>query len=294
MPEFKRNHHVPRFMLNAWSSQGAKYRGTWVYDIREGKKHFSAADGGSAFSFAIDNDLYVPRFEGERATAMERWFGKLEDSLSRLVRQAHDGSEEIKAKTQAEWIAATMGLFGLEHRSRYNVEKLKAAIEADAELRAFVAADAERSSHHLVLENIIHNVTEMAGLFNPIELIFEHTGKFRLICGDRPFFNNEGLDHRFVVLTNTCLAAYRRSPTARPQYVHADATPDFVAQLNQQIALNARDWIVAETEKQLDEYIEIVRSDAWKKRTESDKIEKVPLKTLQSGWTIPPDSKTKI
>jgi hypothetical protein len=34
--------------------------------------------------------------------------------------------------------------------------------------------------------------------------------------------------------------------------------------MNREIALNARDWIVATTEPQLDEHIAMVTSDEWK------------------------------
>jgi hypothetical protein len=291
MSELRKNHYIPRFILNSWASDGPRYRGVWVYEIEKARKYFSAATGGSAYSFAIDLDLYVPMLLGERATAMERWFSKLEGSLATLIRQAGARSDEIKAATQGEWIAATMGLFGLEARSKFNVQHIRSRIESDPEVRAFLADNPDKTAHQLVLENIIHYVSESASEFNPIEIEFLHSASQKLIYSDRPFFNSRHLPHRFVALTSTCFAGYQRSPSGFARYRHNDANQDLIATLNREIALNARSWIVAQSEAQLDTSISVVTSDAWKTRANSDRVELVPLKRIAASWSIPPDAR---
>jgi len=285
MPELRRNHYVPQFMLKHWATQGPKYLGVHCYSIRESRTTFENAKGSGAFSFASGNDLYVPEIEGERATAMEKWFSGLEDTLAVLVKQARAKTDQIRLRKAIDSTKISMALAGLECRSRYDICLMEEAITKTPALREVISNNPERGVRRLVLENIINGVTERAGRLGPIELSFLHT-KRRFICSDRPFFNSPDISHRFVILTDTCMVAYAPSES-QFRYQHVDATDGFVDEVNKQIAMNARDWLIASDLKQLDQYISVVQSDDWKSRRASDKVELMDIQALTSGWSIP-------
>src|SRR5438128_1743548 len=98
MADHKRNHFIPRFMLDYWSTKpvGRNYAGVWVYEFARKRKYFANGQGPSAYSFAVSEDLYVPRVTGERVTAQEHWHGSLEGRLAALARQVHQRVDPLQ------------------------------------------------------------------------------------------------------------------------------------------------------------------------------------------------------
>ncbi len=290
MPELRRNHYLPKSMLKHWATPGPKYPGVYCYDIRESRQFFANANGGAAFAFAISNDLYVPVINGERAPEMEKWFSSQEDALAGLVKQAHTKKEQITIKKRADTGRIVQALVGLECRSRYDVQRLREALRQEPSLRAVISNNPERDEQRLVLENIINLITERALLLDPIEITFLHTKK-RFICSDRPFCNDPQLDYCFVVLTNTCVAAYTKSRTGEFMYQHKDAHDGLVDEVNKLVALNARDWLIADSQVQLDQYVTVIHSEEWRRQCASEKLEVVLPRALTSSWSIPESRK---
>lgn len=287
MAELKKNHYIPRFILNYWKIEGDKYPGAHTYEISKDRKVFSSAKGRSAYSFATVNDLYVPFIGSGRNTNMEKWFSGLESPLASFVRQVHSKVDPIQFKSHNDLTKFQMGIEGLNYRSRYMIERIKEVVESSPEIKSYISANPERSTDQVTLENIVHLVTEMALRFTPMELkiIVSEREKSFITC-DRPSFIQESFDHRFVVLTNKVMLAYKKS-TVGFQYRYEAAKDGFIDEMNSQIAYEARDWIVADSEELLEKYIRVVKSDEWKKRASSDKIEFIPIERLTSGYSFP-------
>ncbi len=289
MAALQRNHYIPKLILKNWVTRGPKYSGVHVYDIREGRSYFANANGPSAFPFAIADDLYVTKINGKRATSMETWFSGLEDSLAHLIRQAHARRDDIKIRRSIDSMKIVMALIGLEYRSRYDIQMMQTAVAQSPALKSFISNNPERDVQRIVLENVIHLVTDRAQALGNIEITFLHTAK-RFLCSDRPFVPvNAARDRRFVVLTNKCMASYQPSDTGLFRYEHQQAHDDLVDEMNRQIVLHSRDWVVAESAAELNAAIAVQRSDDWAMRKAEDHVATAPLTALTSGWSIKED-----
>lgn len=102
MSEFRRNHFVPRFILKNWVTQGHRYEGVYCFDIEEDRSYFASARGKSGLGFAAADDLYIPVVNGDRSTALEKWFSSFEGPLSHVTRQALTRTEELRICEEAD------------------------------------------------------------------------------------------------------------------------------------------------------------------------------------------------
>ena len=57
--EYKRNHFIPRFMIDYWVDPTTPHKGVHVRDIKQRRTYVSTGKGSKPFSFAIANDLYI-------------------------------------------------------------------------------------------------------------------------------------------------------------------------------------------------------------------------------------------
>lgn len=135
--KFRRNHYVPRFIVNYWAKEhaGKTYPGAWTYDISSGKKYVGHSHGSNPFPFAIGEDLYILEEQGERLTSLERWFASLEKHLALFIRQIHH-KEIVTMPGFPGFTAAIMGLFSLECRSEYMIDRITEALKKDHVLHA--------------------------------------------------------------------------------------------------------------------------------------------------------------
>ena len=284
MSEYKKNHTIPKFMLEYWSDKGSAFQGVHVYDINTKRYYISTGIGKKPFSFAITKDLYIHNSYSKRAVGLEKWFSQQENSLSLLIKQAHN-KEAIKITSTFALTGILMGLTSLEYRSNYDINKILKAIENNKTLREQISASPLRPPEQLVLENIIHLVTEQHLEFIPTEMVFGFPpNNNNWVISDRPFFNDNNFEYRFVVLTNKLILGYRRSKAFTYNYI--DFNEEFHEFFNKLIALNAREWLVAYSEREIKKYSSIYQTDEWKQKVINDKIIFKPIKYLSSGWTI--------
>lgn len=285
---YRHNHYVPRFMIQYWEKPNRGVPGVFVHLLPEDRSAFQRTTRRRPYPFAIVEDLYVPLVDGRRATSMEaRWLNNQETALSELVRLAHQRSDRL-ARNVAEYTKISMALFALEQRSRFNLEYLRRAVDDRREFREYISASPEREPHRLVLENLIHLVTEMHTRHWPLTLAFVHSGKASFILTDRPGFADQGMPERVMVLTNKVAVVYQRS-ISQPMFEHVDATREFVDTINRMLAIKARDWIVADDPSVLDRWVQVSRSAEAEKYRRSERIERVEPVFLPTGLSIRPD-----
>jgi hypothetical protein len=140
MAEYKRNHSIPRFMLEYWVDPSTTHKGIHVHEVATQRTYVSTGQGRKPFSFAITTDLYVLHAtNGSRAVNLERWFSGLEDALAVFVRRVH-AREPIYMSGQ-ECMKVLMAVLGLECRSPYNMRHIQAALESNRTLRALSSDD---------------------------------------------------------------------------------------------------------------------------------------------------------
>jgi hypothetical protein len=287
---YRRNHTLPESMLRCWVVPGMS--DALAYKIADKCKRRWRSHGRRGFGFAIEEDLYIPELEGERATTMERWFKAQEDALLKLTRTLRTGTDPYRRLSESELDLALMCILGFEHRSLYNLNLVRGLIERDPKVRTAVTANPERDAKRLTLEAAIMAITEMTHRLAPMEMIpLECTSGSWILC-DRPYIVSEELDHRFVVLTNKMMLAYRRSPDGIGRCKPRKAVPrDFQTHIIRMLALNARSWLLADTEAELDTAIAVVESDEWRKQLAQDAPRLMRPVFLMSGWSIRADQR---
>ena len=78
----------------------------------------------------------------------------------------------------------------------------------------------------------------------------------------------------------------RRRVKPRDKYAYDDATDEFAEFINNEVALAARDWLVAESPKLLVKYSAVIDTDEWRRRVAEEQLSFLPIKHLTAGWAI--------
>lgn len=284
MTEYKRNHTIPVSILEYWIDENTPHKSVHVYDIKSQHSHISTSLGKKPFSFAFVHDLYVHDTHSKRAVGLEKWFSKQEGSLSILTRQANN-RQPIEFKKSDEMTKIMMALTSFEYRSNYAIKKIYDFIKDSEGLRKKISANPERPLKQLVLENIIHVVTDQHIDYMPAEMIFFFSPEnCHWVISDRPFLYHDSFEYRFVVLTNKVVVGYRHSPKFVYNYV--DINNENFEEINKMFAMNAREWLVAKNEKELNKYSALFLTKEWKDSLKEDDPFYKPIKNLISGSTI--------
>jgi hypothetical protein len=258
------------------------YRGVWTYDIAKKKTSF---DGGD-FNFAVEKDAYVPRIDDQRATAVEEWLSDLETSLAALARKVHDRVEALEIRSHSDAVNAVKAMFSLQCRSAYNLAACVAALQEDPSLVDVLGGEPGQSLKQVALQNLIHLITERAAAYGSLRLTFLHAPKGGVLLCDRPTFARPSLP-TFIALTNRVVAAIDEGePKLTFEYQYRDLSDDFLHTLNEEFAMEARAWIVAESPTTLSRYVAVVESDKWRKYAASEKPVIEPLRYLTTGFKI--------
>jgi hypothetical protein len=281
--EYQRNHFVPQFMLDRWARQGddnPRRLGTHMFLIRERRYEFSNALGNRAHPRAYGDDLYVPRDEDGRATSLERWFSGHEGALASFV-AALDQRQVFVPRDAMQATLAVQGLFGLNFRSRHQIEALSAYLADHDDPNALVGGDLDRSVQQIVLENIINQINHMNLKALPLSGEVFHAERPSFIIGDQPSFQVDE-DTWCTVLTPTTVLQYGRGDGT---VGHNDLDDDLVTRLNEIVAMHAREWIVAPDRATLDALAPIFDSERYQETLASEEILTEPT-ILYSGWRI--------
>jgi len=282
MAEYKKNHYIPKVILKHWASKGSKYDGVHVYEIESQSNSFSTANGGSGFSFAIVNDLYVPIIDGERVVSAEKWLSGLEAEIGKTLPQITVGGD-IRYDSLSSAAKFIMALLSLEFRSEYLLKKFKETIDSDSKIQEFVGKKNGRTTNQIVVENIVNSVDEHFRRLTPIQMTIFQTTSSEFIISDRPVLDESYVGQRIVVLTPQIAVAITQG--SQPyEYKYVTAKDELVHSINEFIAINARSWIAAKTESTLKRYQPLIGSDRWTKARDTEKIVTQPFELLSAGW----------
>lgn|GEM_PF-2664139 len=282
MAEYKKNHYMPKVILKNWVVPGASYEGVHVYEIDQKKFSFSASKGGSGFSFAIVNDLYVPILEGERVVDAEKWLSGLESAIGSVLPTILSGGE-IKYSDHMMAVKFVMGLLSLQYRSEYVLSRFREAVEKDPEVQAFLGLHSDRTVDQVVVENIVNSVDDFFRQLLPVKMrIFQPTsGEF--IVTDRPVIPEDYVGERIIVVApKVAIALSKGPPPFGFQYVPIDQ--GFVETINDILATQARSWIAGSSDEIVKKYTAVVGNEKWTKMKDSEKVETLPFKQLSQGW----------
>lgn len=281
----RNNHYVPVSLIKRWECHKDHLRGVHVHLIRDNQTKFWSFKKRSPYFFAVAEDLYVPVIDGSRATEMEAgWLNDQETTLARIIDKAQKRNDPFEGVSSREITRLEMSIFSLEVRSKYELEMIRSAVEADPDIRSAISANPERDTQRLVLENLIHVVTELHGNYVPLSFDFLHSQEEKFILTDRPSFVVDGTG-RFLVLSDRLAVKYSKSEGA-PSVEHTDTPADIVFEINKMLSIKARDWIIADNESVMQKYVEINKSNEANEYRENEHCEVIKPRSLQSGFSF--------
>ena len=284
MPQFKKNHTIPKSLIKEWAVEKSNRFGAYVYEYEKGNVHFSTAKGSSAYSFAIEPNIYVAQKDKKRIVVVERWLGGVENTFSIFLREIKKNHGSYLSRSKKDFDLVLLALFSLRHRSKYNLESIKHFLEKNPNYKEMISSDKEDNLNVVVLENFINSTIEEAMRFARCELIIAKNESGNLLLGDRPFlFDKDDDKHSFIPVTPYHLVSIRK--TNEDPYYHFNEealTDDMVHNFNQMIAANSRQWIVATSEAQLQKYIALTKVE----REEETPIYQ-PVQKLIHGYKLP-------
>lgn len=257
MPKFKDNHTIPCCLIKEWAVEGPVYSGAHVYEYAKDRIHFSAGNGSSPYSFAIEPDIYVAKKDEERIVAVEKWLGGVENTFSIFLREIKKSHGSYLLRDKKSFDLVLLALFSLRHRSKHNLESIHSFLDKNPAYKEMIGSGNEDNPDIVVLENFIYCTIEEAMRFANCELIIAKHPEGNLILGDRPFlFNKDQDDYSFIPITPYHLVSIRKINEPSYYFINETAlTDEMEHNFNQMIAANSRRWIVANSEDQLKKYI---------------------------------------
>lgn len=283
MPQFKKNHTIPRCLIKEWAIETPSYSGTYVYEFEKDKIHFSSGKGQSAYSFAIEPDIYVAIKNEARIQTVENWLGGVENNLDIFLREIKKNHGSYLFKDKKNFDLLLLALFSLRHRSRYNLESIHEFLSKNADYKEKISSDQEEDLGILVLENFMHCTIEEAMHYGNCELIIAKNPRGHLILGDRPFlFDRKQDEYSFIPITPFHLLSIRKINEPSTYDLNDTAlTDEMVHTFNKMIAENSRQWIVARSEEILKQYIPFTRAERQKETPFYE-----PVEYLKYGYKI--------
>lgn len=284
MPEFKRNHEVPRSLIAKWRPTGQRGEPVWVFDFRRQKVYRSASTDRSAFKFAALPHRYVVQLSNRRATEVERWLSRGEDAVATLVRYVDlDISRFVGVE---EVVPLLFGLVALGFRSAHVLgtwERWMRDPDIQRQLDRFPQTDAELRK--LVLENLVNVVDMRVRQLTPPRLeIVRGLGADLLLCDQPAIVLDEDM---LVVLGPRSIVHIRRG--TRAEMIVTDMPVSGLSLVNTVNGLTvdaARRWIVARTYEQLAEYLPKLTRRAVDERVAAERPNAHPPREGAGWWVI--------
>lgn len=254
MPEKKANHYFPKVLLRNWITLDENgRRGVHVFDIRKNKEYFSTAEGRKAFSFAISDNIYVPKINQRRYLKLEDWFGTLETSISKMLKILSSEQNVPLFKNPQDLYNLKLALLSFKHRSKYVIESNTKFVQENPDYIEMVWGRTDRDIKILMLENVVNATIHDALEYDEIEIVVGRSKNKSLICSDLPFLEKVVDNFSFIPLSNKKFIGFR--PTDKDStYNRVDFDIGMIDALNNPIATNARHWIIADSRELIDEY----------------------------------------
>ena len=281
--DYKRNHYIPISLINSWVIKNKKNIGVYVYDIQRKKDFFCYAKDRRKFTFAAKNNLYVPEINNIRLTSVERWFSRQEKQLSKFLKLINS-NENITSNDLKNFVLSVQTLIGLEYRSRFALNKIKEHLIANPCLQKKISDNDYQSIDKLVLENLIHAISNQTHKVMPAKLLVIRLSKSETILCDRPVIDIDNF--KCYVVGRRLIIFIKRSDNGVPNIVLGNENNNVIYIINHQSALQARDWIVTSNKCILEKYIKVINSKEYEQNLKKDKITKFKPLHLNSGYSI--------
>ncbi len=255
----KRNNHVcPKCLIKQWVTYEHGRNGVHVYEIAKQKFSFSETKGQRAFSFAIQDFIYVPEIDGQRINILEDWFSGFEGELAMFIKHVKEGKQLIEARTAEEamskWDKLLQGIFSLKNRNVYDIKMITKHFEDNPHLKPKLGIAEISNVEQLVLQNLIFCVVAEAEEYKMCDLVIFYNPSGDLLLTDRPMFIEDATDYLFFPVSPYHLIGIVKSTVSTPTYEHRMLPDYMVESYNQMVITRARDWVVSTKRELLEKY----------------------------------------
>lgn len=264
MPEKKNNHYIPKLILKHWITSNSQNRkGVYVYDTEKNRSYFSESEGKRGFSFAIGNDLYIPKVNEKRRLELENWFGGLEKTLDKTILKLNSEKNEPLFTSQYEVAKFILALCSFKHRTRYVIEKNRKFLDENPDKIKLISGRTDENKELILLENIVNATNHDAIKLSNFEMIVMRSKNKSLILGDMPFLEDVVDGFNFLPITNKIFVGFR-STKEESFYNIQECSDELVESINFAIASNSKYWIVADNINQIRIYEEELKNNSEK------------------------------
>lgn len=280
---YSQNHFIPRFILKKWASGSPE--GVFVYEILTESKSFSPI--AEDFPFAKISELYIPIINRVRHTNFEVWLNRQETALANFIKTLSVAETKTVTRTTREYIMAVSAIVSMKQRSRHDLDKISDLLQETPEVRRLVSVDPTRGFKQIALENIVNATLELTQRITPADIsVYRSTNSNFILC-DRPVLR---LDEFFMfAVDKSTLLVMSKAEAQDPVINYFTAENDFVNDINRQLVMNARDWIVADTEVLLEKHIQIACSPDWKESLQKEDFTFIKYSNLDMSFSFEKD-----
>ncbi len=275
---------MPITIINNWVIGGEKGNGVYVYNIEKKRKYFVSASDKRKFSFAITKNLYVPEISQRRLTSVERWFSGQEATLTNFINKLKLSKYNDVIIDPNNFSISILALTGLEYRSRYQINKIKEFLINNPNIIERISSDTDSNIDKIVLENLIHVITNQTHKIMPAQLFVTHLSNPDLILSDRPVIDSG--ETKVYIVSSKMMISIQKSGLGISKIDLRNEDKAITQMINKQIALQARDWIVSSTESNINKYIQVINSEEYKENYRKDDIEIINPVYLLTGYSI--------
>lgn len=260
MPKFKRNHYIPKVLLKNWIVNNEGRLGVHVFETAKYKSHFSTSNGRKPFSFAISNDLYIPKVNDIRYVGLEKYFSNLEDTFGRATKILLS-NDNVPLFTSSNEISIFLrALLAFRHRTKHVIESNQIFLENNLNERNLILRGRAVDQKILLIENIVNAINHEAAEYNHIEFVISKPDSGCYILGDMPILTKVVDNFSFIPIAKRSLLAFRPSEVGST-YKRINGGIDLVNSINEAIAASAKKWIIAESTEQLAMYKDLVNTN---------------------------------
>ncbi len=275
MPTDKRNHEVPRCLIDQWRDESHPRKPVWVHDVKRSRSYQAASQAKTPYKFAVASNAYVANLRRRRATEVERWLSEAESILALLIRRLDKMPNEGRVEFASnEWHRLLYAVVGLAHRSSYRLRLWERALAADPNIRLQTGLFPSTSddARRLTLEQAVNYIALRAQEYTPPEFQVTRRLPNDVLLSDAPAWDI-GETGVFLPIGPRCVMRVIRS-TSYPvlSLATGPSMTDFVEMFNEHAVQRVRRWVVATSSRQLRQFEDALLPEKVAKRAGKDNV----------------------
>lgn len=283
----KKSHEITRSYIEQWTDPCVK--GFWLFDIERQNLRFCS--GKDRASFAKENYLFIPKVNGKRIQAVEKWLSKSESSFASLLAGLKDRIFKNHI-TIEEIIDIQRTAISFHFRSAYQIKKIAQQIESDPKLKCYFCITNENDAHLCAVENLINIISIKIKDCTPCRLDIFYGFNDNLLSCDRPSIFDEPNNMWILPIGFDAIMTIKKDDEYILQNNPCEDRDwsSWAVEINNLIIDSARKWVVSKTDDVLAIYKDQLKSSEVQRRVNSEVMQFIPpeVHNALDWWRIDP------